>query len=53
MGYLSFFSWFIFIIFEGVGLPALPLDLIYDFVKRPKKIPKETRNGKTYIIKLF
>ena len=39
IGLLSFISWFFFVIFGGIGLPALPLDLIYDFMTRPKKIP--------------
>jgi hypothetical protein len=45
IGLLSFISWFFFIIFGGVGLPALPLDLIYDFITRPKKISKIDLDG--------
>jgi LMBR1 domain-containing protein 1 len=45
IGFLSFISWFFFIIFGGVGLPALPLDLIYDFITRPKKLPKIELEG--------
>jgi LMBR1 domain-containing protein 1 len=33
---MSFISWFLFVIFGGIGLAALPLDLIYDFATRPK-----------------
>jgi LMBR1 domain-containing protein 1 len=35
---MSFISWFLFVIFGGIGLAALPLDMIYDFVTRPKKL---------------
>jgi LMBR1 domain-containing protein 1 len=38
IGLMSFISWFFFILFGGIGLPALPLDFIYDFCTRPKKI---------------
>jgi LMBR1 domain-containing protein 1 len=38
IGLMSFISWFLFIIFGGIGLAALPLDFIYDFCTRPKKI---------------
>lgn len=37
---MSFISWFLFVLFGGIGLPALPLDLIYDFYTRPKKIDR-------------
>lgn len=40
IGILSFVSWFLFVLFGGIGLPALPLDFIYDFCTRPKKISK-------------
>lgn len=35
---MSFISWFLFVLFGGIGLAALPLDLIYDFCTRPKKL---------------
>lgn len=38
IGLLSFISWFVFVLFGGIGLAALPLDLIYDFCTRPKKL---------------
>lgn len=38
IGFLSFISWFIFVIFGGIGLAALPLDMIYDFCNRPRKL---------------
>lgn len=42
IGFMSFISWFLFCLFGGIGLPALPLDYIYDFCTRPKKVsPKE------------
>jgi len=36
---LAFLGWFLFIIFAGVGLPALPFDLYNDWRYRPKPIP--------------
>ena len=36
MAIISFVGWFIFVIFGGLGLSALPLDLIMEFVHRPK-----------------
>ncbi len=38
IGFMSFISWFLFVIFGGIGLPALPLDFIYDFCTRPIKM---------------
>ena len=34
---MSFISWFLFCMFGGIGIPALPLDLFYDFFSRPKQ----------------
>jgi len=42
IGIMSFISWFLFVIFGGVGLTALPMDLIYIFSTRPKEMSKET-----------
>jgi len=33
---MSFISWILFILFGGIGLPAIPLDFIYYFTSRPK-----------------
>jgi LMBR1 domain-containing protein 1 len=41
IGILSFVSWFLFVLFGGIGIPALPLDFIYDFCTRPKKMSRE------------
>lgn len=35
-GLMAFFGWFLFAIFGGVGLAAMPLDLIMMYVKRPR-----------------
>eukprot|EP01007_Sphenomonas_quadrangularis_P001578 NODE_257_length_1725_cov_138.060859_g192_i0.p1 GENE.NODE_257_length_1725_cov_138.060859_g192_i0~~NODE_257_length_1725_cov_138.060859_g192_i0.p1 ORF type:complete len:521 (+),score=155.82 NODE_257_length_1725_cov_138.060859_g192_i0:34-1596(+) len=35
---LSVIGWFLLLIFGGVGLAALPMDLIQDFINRPKPI---------------
>ena len=34
----SFISWFLFVIFGGIGLSAIPLDFFHDFCTRPKSI---------------
>jgi len=31
----------LFVIFGGIGIPALPLDFIYYFVTKPAKVTKE------------
>jgi hypothetical protein len=38
IAFMSFISWFIFVLYGGIGLASLPLDLIYDFCSRPKKL---------------
>jgi len=38
MAILAFLGWFLFIVFAGVGLPALPFDLYNDWRYRPKPI---------------
>ena len=35
-GLMAFIGWFLFAIFGGVGLAAMPLDLILMYVKRPR-----------------
>jgi LMBR1 domain-containing protein 1 len=35
-GLMAFIGWFLFAIFGGVGLAAMPLDLVLMYVKRPK-----------------
>jgi len=35
---LTFVGWFFFILFGGIGLVALPVDLISDYVHRPRPI---------------
>lgn len=37
IGLISFLSWFLFIVFGGIGLAAIPMDLIRAFVGRPKR----------------
>ncbi|KYR01427.1 hypothetical protein DLAC_01911 [Tieghemostelium lacteum] len=36
---VSFGGWLLFIIFGGIGLAALPFDMITDFKNRPQRIP--------------
>eukprot|EP00743_Colponemidia_sp_Colp-15_P002666 GILK01002888.1.p1 GENE.GILK01002888.1~~GILK01002888.1.p1 ORF type:complete len:501 (-),score=80.08 GILK01002888.1:109-1611(-) len=38
MAMLSFVGWFLFVAFGGVGLSALPIDLISDWKNRPKSV---------------
>lgn len=35
-GIMSFIGWFFFAIFGGIGISAVPLDLVMSFVNRPK-----------------
>jgi LMBR1 domain-containing protein 1 len=51
IGLLSFISWFLFVIFGGIGLAALPLDFIYDFNTRPVKMsPRELADKKRFLL---
>ncbi|KAM9979046.1 hypothetical protein ACTFIZ_000380 [Dictyostelium cf. discoideum] len=36
---VAFFGWLLFIVFGGIGLVALPFDMISDFKNRPQRIP--------------
>lgn len=40
---MSFVGWILFVIFCGVGLTALPLDLILEFTSRPKLVLIKTK----------
>lgn len=39
---LCFLGWFFFVLFGGIGLSAVPLDLILGFVNRPRAIDEHT-----------
>ena len=39
MVFWIFLGWFVFVIFGGIGLIALPLDLILDYFHRPRPRP--------------
>lgn len=41
MAMISFVGWFLFVLFGGIGLAALPLDLIADYSNRPQSINLE------------
>lgn len=41
VAFISFIGWFFFTIFVGVGMIALPMDLINDFRTRPKPLRKK------------
>jgi len=36
MGFLSFIGWFLFGLFGGIGLSALPMDMIRSYKHRPR-----------------
>lgn len=38
MAFMSLFGYCLFVLFGGVGLTALPMDLIKEFINRPKKL---------------
>jgi len=40
MAFMSFFGYIFFVLFGGVGLTALPMDLITTFTNRPKIVKK-------------
>jgi LMBR1 domain-containing protein 1 len=51
IGLMSFISWFLFVLFGGIGLAALPLDHFYDFCTRPKALkPSEVEKRKKKIL---
>jgi len=35
MALISFVGWFLFVLFGGIGMAALPMDLLVDFTQRP------------------
>lgn len=35
-GFLSFIGWFLFALYVGIGLAALPVDMVHGYVYRPK-----------------
>lgn len=39
---LCFLGWFFFVVFGGIGLSAVPLDLILEFTDRPRAIDEHT-----------
>lgn len=41
IGLMSFFSWFLLIVFGSIGMSSLPLDCLREFCGRPQKISKE------------
>jgi len=38
MALISFVGWFLFVLFGGIGMAALPMDLLVDFTTRPVSI---------------
>jgi LMBR1 domain-containing protein 1 len=49
---MSFVGWFLFVLFAGVGLSALPIDLLVAFKNRPiKRSSKEMAEKKSLLKK--
>jgi LMBR1 domain-containing protein 1 len=42
VAFMCFIGWFFFVTFGGIGLSALPIDLILEFVDRPRAIDEMT-----------
>jgi LMBR1 domain-containing protein 1 len=51
MAFMAFVGWFFFVLFGGVGLSALPLDLINEFIGRPKMIKSSDAADKKRMLK--
>lgn len=51
MGFMAFIGWFLFVLFGGVGLSALPMDLINEFLNRPKLIKSSDAATKKVVLK--
>jgi len=50
IAFMSFIGWFLLVIFGGVGLTALPFDLIREFTMRPVLMnAKEAKEKKELI----
>ena len=48
--FIIFFGWFLFVVFGGIGLTALPLDMILDYFYRPQpRTAKEMAEKKVTI----
>eukprot|EP00918_Siedleckia_nematoides_P063907 GHVU01139014.1.p1 GENE.GHVU01139014.1~~GHVU01139014.1.p1 ORF type:complete len:525 (+),score=82.83 GHVU01139014.1:304-1878(+) len=46
VGFCSLVGWGFFVLFGGVGFAALPIDLIFEYIDRPKPIDIETFSDK-------
>jgi len=51
MCFISFIGYWIFTIYGGVGLTALPMDLIRDFLNRPKLVSSREAADKKISLK--
>ena len=50
IAFMSFIGWFLLVVFGGVGLTALPFDLIREFTMRPVLMTaKEAKEKKDLI----
>ena len=51
MAFMAFIGWWLFVLFGGVGLSALPLDMINDFLNRPELLTTKQAAEKKMILK--
>jgi LMBR1 domain-containing protein 1 len=47
---LCFVGWFFFVVFGGIGLSAVPIDLILEFIDRPTAIDEKTYQERRRIL---
>jgi LMBR1 domain-containing protein 1 len=47
---MTFWGWFLFVVFGGIGLASFPLDLILGFIERPQPIDEATYQQRKRII---
>ena len=45
MALLSFVGWFFLVLFGGIGMAALPMDLLVDYTTRPQSIDLQVRRA--------
>ena len=46
-----FLGWFVFVMFAGIGLISLPLDMILDYFYRPKPRPAKEIAKKVVLLR--
>jgi LMBR1 domain-containing protein 1 len=51
MGAMAFVGWWLLLLFGGLGLSALPMDLIREFIDRPKPITSKEAAAKKIFLR--